>query len=98
MIFCRGNSGNPGDGLELMRGLVVPWHSLSGEEKAARDLEAKAAGIDATVFDLKAVNPNIVVKVDTRTPQEIIANIDEQGRIVSEALASLSGLLAVANE
>ena len=38
------------------------------KEKAARDLETQAAAIDAAVFDLKAVNPNAVTKVDERTP------------------------------
>lgn len=66
---------------------------IKERDKAARDLEAKAADIDAAVFDLKAVNPNTVAKVDTRTPQEIIENIEERGRIVSEALATLSRLL-----
>ena len=66
-------------------------------EKAARDLEAKAAAIDAAVFDLKAVNPTAVVEVDTRTPQEIISNIEAQGRIVADALARLNTLMAVAN-
>jgi type I restriction enzyme M protein len=45
------------------------------------------------VFDLKAVNPNAVTKVDERTPQQIIDNIEQQGRIVSEALAKLATLL-----
>jgi type I restriction enzyme M protein len=63
------------------------------KEKAARNLETKAADIDAAVFDLKAVNPNAVNKMDERTPQEIIAGIEQQGRIVSEALARLSTLL-----
>ena len=67
--------------------------SIKERGKAARDREAKAADIDAAVFDLKAVNPNTVAKVDTRTPQQIIENIEEQGRIVSEALATLSSLL-----
>jgi type I restriction enzyme M protein len=39
------------------------------KEKTARDFEAKDADIDAAVLDLKAVNPNAVVKVDNRTPQ-----------------------------
>ena len=64
------------------------------QEKAARDLEGQAASIDAAVFDLKAVNPNAVTKVDARTPQQIIGNIEMQGRIVSEALARLSALMA----
>lgn len=58
-------------------------------EKSVRDLETRAADIDAAVFDLKAVNPNVVANVDTRTAQQIIDNIAEQGRIVSEALANL---------
>lgn len=64
------------------------------KEMAARDLETKAADIDATVFDLKAVNPNTVTKVDERTPHEIIGSIEQQGRIVIEALANLNQLLS----
>jgi len=64
------------------------------KEKAAKDLETKAADIDAAVFDLKAVNPNAVTKVDARTPQQIIGSIEQQGRIVSEALGRLAKLLA----
>ena len=51
--------------------------------------------IDAAVFDLKAVNPTAVVNVDTRTPQQIVENIEEQGRVVANALARLNALLAV---
>jgi type I restriction enzyme M protein len=58
-------------------------------------LESQAAAIDAAVFDLKAVNPNAVTVVDQRTPVEIIASIDGQGRIVAEALGRLKDLLAV---
>lgn len=65
------------------------------EEKNARELEAQVAAIDATVFDLKAVNPNAVVVVDERTPSEIIKSITAQGRIVADALARLSQLMAV---
>lgn len=67
---------------------------LREKEKAAKDLETKAADIDAAVFDLKAVNPNAVTKVDERTPQQIITSIEQQGRIISEALARLATLLA----
>lgn len=67
------------------------------KDKAARDLETKAADIDAATFDLKAVNPTVVVDVDTRTPQQIIDNIKAQGRIMSDALAKLSALMAVAD-
>lgn len=40
---------------------------ISGIEKEIKKQEAIIADIDAKVFDLKAVNPNAVVKVDTRT-------------------------------
>jgi type I restriction enzyme M protein len=66
------------------------------KEKAARELEAKAAAIDAAVFDLKAVNPNAVSKVDDRSPEQIIHCIQRQSRIVDGALARLGALLAKA--
>lgn len=66
---------------------------IGEQEKAARESQSKADAIDATVFDLKAVNPNAVVKIDTRTPDEVIQSIDEQGQIVANALATLRGLL-----
>ncbi|MGZ3236630.1 MAG: N-6 DNA methylase [Burkholderiaceae bacterium] len=66
---------------------------IKEKEKAARDLETKATDIEATVFDLKAVNPTAVVNMDTRTPRQIISDIEAQGRIVSEALAKLSALI-----
>ncbi len=66
---------------------------IKEKEKSARDPESKAADIDAAVFDLKAVNPNTVAKVDTRTPQEIIANIEAHAKIVNQALSNLSRLL-----
>jgi type I restriction enzyme M protein len=75
--------------------LNVVDEQIREKEKAAKDLETKAADIDAAVFDLKAVNPNVVIKVDDRTPQQIIDSIEQQGRIVSEALDRLTTLLAV---
>ena len=64
------------------------------KEMAARELQTRAANIDAAVFDLKAVNPNSVTRVDKRTPQEIMGSIEQQGRFVSAALARLTALLA----
>ena len=66
---------------------------IGEQEKAAREAQAKADAIDAAVFDLKAVNPNAVVKIDGRTPEQVIESIDEQGKIVAEALESLRALL-----
>jgi type I restriction enzyme M protein len=67
--------------------------SISEKEKAARELEAQAAAIDATVFDLKAVNPNTVAKFDARSPAEVIRSIEDNGVIVSQALSRLSALI-----
>jgi type I restriction enzyme M protein len=66
---------------------------IKEQEKAACDFQTKADAIDAAVFDLKAVNPNVVAKVDIRTPAEIIENIAAQGRIVSSALEKLKLLM-----
>ena len=66
---------------------------IDERERAAREAKAKADAIDAAVFDLKAVNPNAVVKIDTRTPEQVIQSIEEQGAIVREALEALKALL-----
>lgn len=66
---------------------------IGEREKAARDAQAKANAVDAAVFDLKAVNPNAVVKIDARTPDEVIQSIEEQGKIVAKSLAALKTLL-----
>jgi type I restriction enzyme M protein len=62
-------------------------------EKAGREARAKADAIDAAVFDLKAVNPNAVVKIDTRTSEEVIASIADQSKIMEQALEALRTLL-----
>ena len=66
-------------------------------EKSARETQAKADAIDAAVYDLKAVNPNAVTKIDTRTPSQIIESIEAQGNIVSAALEKLKTLLVEPN-
>ncbi|MHB8910984.1 MAG: hypothetical protein ACYDAA_19075 [Syntrophales bacterium] len=66
---------------------------IRDQEKEAREAQSKADSIDAAVFDLKAVNPNTVVKMDSRTPAEVIENIEAQGKIVGAALARLKALL-----
>ncbi|NOU40221.1 MAG: N-6 DNA methylase [Methylotenera sp.] len=67
---------------------------IQENEKAAHELENKAANIDAAVYDLKAVNPNAVIKVDNRSAKEIIENILEQEKLVTQALGSLYKLLS----
>jgi len=66
---------------------------IKEQERAARDSQNKADAIGASVFDLKAVNPNVVVKLDTRTPVEVLQSIEDQGRIVSHSLETLRALL-----
>jgi type I restriction enzyme M protein len=75
-------------------GSEVLEQEIREQEKAARDSQAKADAIDAAVFDLKAVNPNVVNKVDSRTPGEIIVSIEGQGKIVATALSKLKTLMA----
>lgn len=67
---------------------------IAEKQRATRELEAKAAEIDAATFDLKAVNPNAVIKRDDRTPEQIIQSIEDQGKIVSDALDRLRALLS----
>ena len=61
---------------------------IRDQDKAARDLEGKAAVIDAAVFDLKAVNPNAVANADERTPAEIIATGPHRGAGAGAAAAT----------
>lgn len=65
------------------------------KDKAARDLEAQAAAIDAAVFDLKAVNPSMVARGDERTPVQIIRCIRGHAETIAAALTRLDALLSV---
>jgi type I restriction enzyme M protein len=47
--------------------------------------------IEARNYDLKAVNPNRKNTEDTRTPEELLAVIEAEGREVAAALAELRG-------
>ncbi|WP_397572556.1 N-6 DNA methylase [Silanimonas sp.] len=66
---------------------------IGNAEKTVRELEAEAATIDAAVYDLKAINPNVIATVDERTPDQIISSIAELGKTVTDALARLRTLL-----
>lgn len=68
--------------------------TIQEKEKAVRELEAEVVAIDASVYDLKAVNPNAVVVKDERTPIQIIESIMAQERIVTDALAKLKKMMA----
>lgn len=73
--------------------LFTVEQQIADKERIAREQEAQAAAIDAAVFDLKAVNPNAVVKVDNRSTSQILKSIEAQGRLVIEALGRLRALL-----
>jgi type I restriction enzyme M protein len=49
--------------------------------------------IEARGYDLKAVNPNAKSNVDTRTPEELLAIIEQQHREVGAAIEQLKALL-----
>lgn len=63
--------------------------AIKAKEKAIREAHTKAIDIDAAVYDLKAVNPNVKAITDTRTVLEIIDNINLQGQIVATAMDNL---------
>lgn len=43
-------------------------------------------------YDLKAVTPHRVVDQDTRTPEELLDEIEKQQAIISEAITELRSL------
>ena len=45
--------------------------------------------IEAKKYDLKAVNPNAKSNEDTRTPEELLAVIEDKGKEVNQALIAL---------
>ena len=51
------------------------------------------ADINKDTYDLTVNNPNIVEEVDNRTPQEIIAEIEQLDLKASEALKAIKELL-----
>lgn len=59
-----------------------------------REATQKATAIERAPYDLKAVNPNRCVEEDRRTPEELLALIEDEGREVDTALARLRSLLA----
>ena len=90
---------------ELARGLRKADQALAADqslaeagdaERAAREAAAKAQAIDDAVFDLKAVNPREKKVVDSRTPDQLLADIARKGQEVDAALAKLQHLLGQA--
>lgn len=58
-------------------------------DKEVRELLAKAKAIDDAVYNIKATNPNAPDRSDKRTPEELMAIIEESQK---EILAGLEAL------
>lgn len=65
---------------------------VNAATRAARDAAKKAESIENAVYDLKAVNPHRKAEVDRRTPTELLDLIEQKGKEVAEALATLRKL------
>lgn len=58
---------------------------------SAHSWTVSRAEVAARNYDLKALNPNRRAAEDTRTPDELLAAIEERGRELAAALAELRG-------
>jgi type I restriction enzyme M protein len=67
---------------------------LPDKADSERSWTVARADIEAKNYDLKAVNPNRKREIDTRTPAEILAEIERLGREADAAIAELKRLLA----
>ncbi|MFN8498197.1 MAG: N-6 DNA methylase [Anaerolineae bacterium] len=68
------------------------FHLLPARADSERSWTVTRKEIESKNFDLKAVNPNAKGDEDTRTPKELLDVIQEKGREVAEALATLRTL------
>jgi type I restriction enzyme M protein len=64
---------------------------LPERKDSERSWTVTRAEIEAKNYDLKAVNPNIKVVEDARTPEDLLDFIEEKGQEVSAALGVLRG-------
>jgi type I restriction enzyme M protein len=64
---------------------------LPERKDSERSWTVTRAEIEAKNYDLKAVNPNIKVVEDARTPEDLLDFIEEKGQEVAAALAVLRG-------
>ena len=64
---------------------------LPERKDSERSWTVTRAEIEAKNYDLKAVNPNVKVVEDARTPEDLLDFIEEKGQEVAAALAVLRG-------
>ncbi|MDR3262385.1 MAG: SAM-dependent methyltransferase, partial [Tannerella sp.] len=62
---------------------------LPDRKKSERSWTVKRKTLEDKGLDLKAVNPNRKIEEDTRTPEELIALIEEKQKEITAALAEL---------
>lgn len=68
---------------------------LAASDRVAREARGKVEAIEAAVYDLKAVNPNVRTEIDTRSPAEIIEAIERHGAELAAALSRLKQQIEV---
>jgi type I restriction enzyme M protein len=66
---------------------------LSERGESERSWSVPIEEIEAKNYDVKAVNPNRKTQEDTRTPEELIAIIEEQQTEIAKAIANLKAKL-----
>ena len=66
---------------------------LPARGDSERSWSVPIAEIRARNYDLKAVNPHRAAPADTRTPEDLIAVIEQKGQELNAALADLKSLL-----
>lgn len=69
------------------------FHLIPTRGDSDRSWTVTRAEIEATGYDLKAVNPNAKPDEDTRTPEELLNIIEAKGKEVEEAVAKLRAML-----
>ncbi|HOS11872.1 MAG TPA: N-6 DNA methylase [Candidatus Aminicenantes bacterium] len=62
---------------------------LPARSDSERSWSVDRAEIEKRGYDLKAVNPNRKIKIDERTPEQILDSIESKNREIVEALAAL---------
>ncbi|MCL0099556.1 type I restriction-modification system subunit M [Dehalococcoidia bacterium] len=68
------------------------FNLLPTKPETERSWTVTRSEIEEKNYDLKAVNPNRVEEVDTRTPEELIDVIEQKGSEIKEALSVLRSL------
>lgn len=66
---------------------------LPGREDSERSWTVERSTIEAKNFDIKAVNPNRKMELETRSPLEIVAEIEAQNAEATAAISRLRALL-----